>query len=178
MKFLILLIFVSLSFSRTLTYGVKVFWFEVGKIKITITKDRAVAEGRTYKSFEWLYKYNFKFIQEKGKILLLEKENGKERIYEGRKVYEKKPWIPVVVEYLRNGRIRENGMFKIKREGDRLIVLPTKSKKLKKIIIYGKGIPKKIEIRGKITITLILKDVKENKGTFRKRRLETFGRTG
>ncbi len=74
MWILILLVLFSLSFSKTFTYGVKVLWFEVGEIKITIEKDKAVAVGRTYKSFEWLYKYDFEFVSDGKKLYLYEKE--------------------------------------------------------------------------------------------------------
>ena len=178
MKFLILLFLISFSFSKTLTYGVKVLWFEVGEIKIVLTEDKALAEGKTYKSFEWLYRYNFKFVWDKEKIYLYEREKNKERVYEGKKVYEKKPWIPVVVEYLRSGKVKETELFSVKQERDKIVVIPKKKKKLKKIVIYGKGIPQKIKIYGKLTITLILKDVREDKETFQKGRLRAYGGAG
>ena len=176
MRLLIFLLLVSLSFSKTLTYGVKVLWFEVGEIKIVLTKDRALAEGRTYKSFEWLYRYNFKFVWEKDRIYLYEREKDRERVYEGKKVYEKKPWIPIVVEYLRNGKVKKTDIFSVKQEGDKIVVIPKKKKKLKKIVIYGKGTPEKIKIYGKLTITLILKDVKEDKGAVQTGRLRAYRR--
>ncbi len=178
MKFLILLFLISLSFSKTLTYGVKVLWFEVGEIKIVLTEDKAFAEGKTYESFEWLYRYNFKFVWDKEKIYLYEKEKNRERVYEGSKIYEKKPWIPVVVEYLRNGKVKETELFSVKQEGNKIVVIPKKKKKLKKIVIYGKGIPKEIKIYGKLTITLILKDVREDKETFQTGRLRAYGGAG
>ena len=150
----------------------------MGEIKITLTQNRAVAEGRTYKSFEWLYRYNFRFLQEGKKIFLYEREKDKERVYEGQEVYEKKPWIPVVVEYLRNGKVQESELFSVRREGEKVIVIPKKSKKVKRIILYGGKIPKKIKIYGKLTITLILKDVKEDKGAVQERRTGTLGRAG
>ncbi|WP_461829762.1 hypothetical protein [Aquifex sp.] len=178
MRILILLLLVSLSFSKTITYGVKVLWFEVGEIKVILTQDKAVAEGKTYKSFEWLYRYNFKFVWKRNKIYLYEREKDKERVYEGNQVYEKKPWIPIVVEYLRSGKVKESKLFSVKREGNKIIVIPKKSKKVKKIVLYGGKIPKKIKIYGKLTITLILKDVREDKGSLQERRLRTFGRAG
>ena len=176
MRLLIFLFLISLSFAKTLTYGVKVLWFEVGEIKIVLTEEKALAEGKTYKSFEWLYRYNFKFVWDKNNIYLYEREKNKERVYKGKKVYEKKPWIPIVVEYLRSGKVKESELFSVKSEGDRIIVIPKKSKKLKKIVIYGQKVPKKIKIYGKLTITLILKDVKEDKGAVQTGKLRAFGR--
>lgn len=176
MRILLLLLLVSFAFSKTITYGVKVLWFEVGEIKITLTQDKAVAEGRTYKSFEWLYRYNFRFVWDRENIFLYEREKDRERIYKGKRVYEKKPWIPIVVEYLRNGRVKESELFSVKREGNKVLVIPKKSKKVKKIVIYGERTPKKIKIYGKLTITLILKDVKEDKRAFQERGSGAFGR--
>ncbi len=163
-----LLLFISFAFSKTIVYGVKVLWFEVGEIRIRLTEDKAYAEGRTYKSFGWLYRYNFRFVWDRDRVFLYEREKDRERVYEGRKVYEKKPWIPVVVEYLRRGKVKESELFSVKREGKEIVVVPKKSRRLRKIVIYGNGVPKRIKIYGKLTITLVLKDVREDKGNFRK----------
>ncbi len=159
--FLFLLAF-SFTFSLTATYEVYLLFFRVGEIKINVEKKKAEAEGKTYESWRWLYDYNFKFIQKGKDIFLYEKEGKKKRVLKGRKVYEKKPWIPLIVEYLREGRVSENELFKVKVEKDRLIVIPLKSKKVKRIILYGKGVPEEILIEGSLTLKLKLKNAKEN----------------
>jgi len=159
-KVLILLIFISFVFSKTFHYDVYVFFFRVGEIKIQIDKDKSYAEGRTLKSMRWLYSYDFKFYENRGEMKLYEREKGKVRIFGKEKIYEKKPWIPLLVEYLKTGKVSGNDLFKVKKEANNLIVIPLKSKRVKKIVIKGKEIPKEVVIYGKIKVKLKLRNDK------------------
>ncbi len=159
---LILLLFSALVLAKSYTYEVYLFFFRVGEIKVELKEDGATAEGRTYEGWRWLYSYDFKFLQKGDRILLYEREKGKERRYEGKEVYEKKPWIPVVVEYLRSGKIPDNDLFTLKEEKNRVLVIPKKSKRLKKIELYGGRPPREIVIYGKVKLTLRLRDEREN----------------
>ena len=164
-----------MSFSKTLTYGVKVLGFEVGEIKVVVSENKAVAEGQTYENFRWLYEYDFKFVWEGNDAYLYERERGKNRVYRGEEVYTRKPWIPIIVEYLREGRIKDTELFSVRRENDKVVVIPKDKKRLEKILIYGQRVPEKIEIYGQLPITLILKDVREDKGAFQKGEFKSFG---
>jgi len=163
MRILILLLLLkALLFAETYTYEVYLFFFKVGEIKVELGKNEAKAEGHTYKSWRWLYSYDFKFVQKGSKLFLEEIEKKKRKRYEGREVYEKKPWIPVVVEYLKSGRIPDNSLFTLKREKNKVVVLPKRSKRLKKIELFGGKPPRKIVIYGKVMLTLKLKDERKD----------------
>ena len=162
MRVLLIFLLISLSFSKTITYDVYVLFFKVGEIKIKLNKNYAYAEGRTVNGWELIYSYNFKFIQEGKKLELYEKEKGKERIYKGKKVIEKKPWIPLIVEYLQRGKVEKTQDYRIVEKENRIEIYPKKSKRLKKVYIYGSRIPERIEIYGKVKIILKLRNVKED----------------
>jgi len=162
MKALLLLLLPALLFPKELVYEVYLFFFPVGEVKIELSEGRALAEGKTKEGWRWLYSYDFKFVQEGDEVLLVEVEKGKKKTYEGKKVYEKKPWIPVVVEYLRTGTVKETDFFKVKRENGTLRVIPLKSKKVKEIVLEGGNPPKEIKIEGKADITLKLKYERED----------------
>ncbi|GAB6065389.1 hypothetical protein JCM9492_04810 [Aquifex pyrophilus] len=162
MRLLLLLLLISFTFPLTATYEVYLFFFKVGEIKVHVEKDKALAEGKTYETWRWLYDYNFKFIQRGKEITLYEREGRKEKVLKGEKVYEKKPWIPLIVEYLRDGKVRKSELFKVKEEKGRLVVIPLKSKRVKRVILYGKGVPKEILIEGKVSLNLKLKDARED----------------
>ncbi|AAC07489.1 hypothetical protein [Aquifex aeolicus] len=164
-KLLILLTFVSFVFSKTFYYDVYVFFFRVGEIKIQIDKEKSYAEGKTLESMKWLYSYDFRFYEEKGDMKLYEREKEKVRVFGKDKIYEKKPWIPLLVDYLKTGKVKENNLFKVKKEGNKFIVIPLKSKRVKKIILKDGKVPKEIVIHGKVKIKLKLRKAEDDKGT-------------
>jgi len=164
-KLLLIFLLITFSFSKTFYYDVYVLFFRVGEIKIQIEKNKSYAEGKTLKSMSWLYSYNFKFYEEKGDMKLYENEKGRVKVFGKEKIYEKKPWIPLLVEYLKSGKIVENNIFKVKREENNLVVIPLKSKRVKKILIKDGKIPREIIIYGRVKIKLKLKKAEDDKGT-------------
>ena len=163
---LIILLLFSLSFSKTIIYDVYLYFFKVGNVRIELKNNETYAEGKTLESMSWLYTYNFKFVQKGNEVFLYEREKNKERIFNKEDVYRKKPWLPLIVEFIKEGSIRETNLFKVKDKVEFLEVFPTNSKKIKKIIIKrdfkNKNIPKEIIIYGKVKLSLKLKDVRED----------------
>ncbi|NPB06722.1 MAG: hypothetical protein GXO03_03840 [Aquificae bacterium] len=154
---LLLLLLPLLLWARQLTYDVYVYFFPVGKVEIKLTDEGAYARGYTKEGWRWLYSYDFEFFQNGEKLFLIEVEKGKKKLYEGRRVYEKKPWIPLLIEFLKTGKVRETELFKVKKDKTTLRVVPLKSKKVKEIIIKGGNPPKEIVIKGALEIKLVLK---------------------
>jgi len=159
MKAVALLLLFAFVFGRTLTYDVYLYFFKVGKVEIDIRDGKVVARGSTDPSMRWLYSYDFTFTQEGERMLLVEREKGKEKVFRDEEIYEKKPWLPLIVEYMKEGKVRESELFRVKNEGEALVVYPLKSKKVKKVVIKnGKGAPREIVIYGKAKLTLRLRD--------------------
>ncbi|RUM31395.1 MAG: hypothetical protein DSY42_02805 [Aquifex sp.] len=163
--FLILLLF-SLSFSKTIIYDVYLYFFKVGNVKIELKDNETYAEGKTSEGMSWLYTYDFKFVQKGNEMFLYEREKNKERIFRREDVYRKKLWLPLIVEFIKEGRIKETNLFKVKDKGKFLEVFPTNSKRIQKIVIKrdlkSKNIPQEIIIYGKVKLSLKLKDVRED----------------
>ncbi|RUM59461.1 MAG: hypothetical protein DSY66_03005 [Persephonella sp.] len=160
--FILLGIFLlSLSvFAKEIHYKSKVYGISVGDVVIRDNGDKIIVEGSTYRGLSWLYNYSFKFKAIGDKYYLYENENGKEKVYTNEKIYEKKAWLPILVDFIRYGKIRKNIYypFKLKIEGNKYIIIPLKSKKVKKIefTVNNKDrYPVEIYIDGKIDITII-----------------------
>ncbi|HIQ48264.1 MAG TPA: hypothetical protein EYH58_01315, partial [Aquifex aeolicus] len=132
---LIILLLFSLSFSKTIIYDVYLYFFKVGNVRIELKNNETYAEGKTLEAMRWLYTYDFKFVQKGNEMFLYEREKNKERIFNKEDVYRKKPWLPLIVEFIREGKIKETNLFKVKDKVEFLEVFPTNSKKIKKIII-------------------------------------------
>ncbi|WP_457623385.1 hypothetical protein [Persephonella sp.] len=157
-KILIVLLIPFCVFSEEVLYKTYLGSIPVGEIKITIEKNRVVAEGSTYHYISWLYNYNFRFIKEDNNYLLYEKENKKEKIYKKDKIFEKKPWLPLIVEYILYGKNSSSDIYpiKIEKKGNTYIIFPLKSKRVKKITmsIDKSRFPLMIDIDGKYHIIL------------------------
>ncbi|NPA17012.1 hypothetical protein [Persephonella sp.] len=163
----LILLFLTISFNSFAKdikgiYKVYVYFLPVGEVVFDIRGDRATVKGETYKSLRWIYNYTFRFEASPEGYFLYEKENKKEKVYKNQQIEKKKPWLPLIVKYIMEGKKpdTENDPhfpYKIEEKGDRVIIYPLKSKKVKKIIIKlskNSRLPEKIDIEGKIDITL------------------------
>ncbi len=156
-----LLLYIS-AFAEKGVYKVYVYFFPVGEVTFDIQNNKAFVKGETYPSFRWIYNYTFRFEASEKGYFLYEKENKKEKVYKNEQILKKKPWLPLIVKYILEGQKPDpekdkNFPYKIIEKGDRVIIYPLKSKKVKKIILKlskNNRLPEKIEIEGKIDITL------------------------
>ena len=167
MKKFFIILFSSLllylfAFAEKGVYKAYVYFLPVGEITFDIQDKKAFVKGETYSSFRWIYNYTFRFEASEKGYFLYEKENKKEKVYKNEQILKKKPWLPLIVKYILEGKKPDpekdkNFPYKIVEKGDRVIIYPLKSKKVKKIILKlskNSRLPEKIEIEGKIDITL------------------------
>ncbi len=162
LSILFVLLFSVISKGETGVYKAYVYFIPVGEITFDIKKDSAVVKGETYKSLRWLYNYTFRFEASKEGYFLYEKENKKEKVYRDEQIKKKKPWLPLIVKYIMEGKDvspekDRNFPYKIEKQKNKVIIYPLKSKRVKRIVMLlknGSRLPEKIEIEGKIDITL------------------------
>ena len=157
---LFLILIFNISMAKDILYKSKVYGISVGDVVIKDNGKTIKVEGSTYKGLSWLYNYSFKFKAEGDNYYLYENENGKQKVYTNEKIYQKKAWLPILVDFIRYGEVRKNIYypFKLKIVGNKYIIIPLKSKKVKKIeFTVGKKdrYPLRIFIDGKIDITII-----------------------
>ncbi len=137
----------------------------VGEIKIIVSNDEVTAEGSTYPYISWLYSYNFRFYMNRENITLYERENKKEKVFKKDKIYEKKPWLPLIIEYILYGKNSNSDLYpiKVEKKKDKYFIYPLKSKKVKKIVMYidKSRFPSKIDIDGKYHIILERSEITE-----------------
>ncbi len=151
-------------------YRVYAMGLAVADMYITNKDGKIEAKGQTYKSLSWLYNYDFLYMEEEDYKALYEKENKKERVYENQEIYEKKPWLPIIAKFFK-GKVSPDEILSMKiyindspvlisKEEDnntvRYIFEPQKSK-TKKIVVYIKkneNLPYRVDIEGKVNITL------------------------
>ncbi|NPA58348.1 MAG: DUF3108 domain-containing protein [Aquificae bacterium] len=161
----LLLFFLIWSFSFSAekgVYKVYVYFLPVGEIVFEIEGNKAVVQGETYKSLRWLYNYTFRFEASEDGYFLYEKENKKEKVYRNEEIEKKKPWLPLIVKYILEGKKpdSENDQrfpYRIEEKGDTVVIYPLKSKKVKKIIVKlskNSRLPEEIKIEGKVNLTL------------------------
>jgi len=144
------------------TYKAYVYFIPVGEIQFDIRGNSAVVKGETYKSLRWIYNYTFRFEAGENGYFLYEKENKKEKIYKNKQIEKKKPWLPLIVKFIIEGKKPDsekdkNFPYRIEEKGDTVIIYPLKSKKVKKIIVRLSDkdrLPEYIEIIGKVDIKL------------------------
>lgn len=159
--FLILACFFP-SYAEKGVYKAYVYFIPVGEITFQIEKDNVTVKGETYKSLRWIYNYTFRFEANRDGYFLYEKENKKEKIYRNKQIEEKKPWLPLIIKYILEGKKPDSDKdpdfpYRIEERGDTVYIYPLKSKKVKKItlkISKNSRLPEKIDIEGKIDITL------------------------
>ena len=159
--FLILAYFL-ISYAEKGVYRAYVYFIPVGEITFNLEKDKVLVKGETYKSLRWIYNYTFRFEANKDGYFLYEKENKKEKIYKNKQIEKKKPWLPLIVKYIKEGKKPDPDKdldfpYRIEEKGDTVFIYPLKSKKVKKIrlkLSKNSRLPEKIEIEGKIDITL------------------------
>lgn len=158
------------QFKNYVVYKVYAMGLAVADMYITNKDGKIEAKGQTYKSLSWLYNYDFLYMEEGEYKALYEKENKKERIYENQEIYEKKPWLPIIANFFK-GKISPDEVLSMKiyinnapvliskeETGNEIkyIFEPQKSK-TKKIMVFIKkneNTPYRIEIEGKVNITL------------------------
>ncbi len=151
-----------ISYAEDGVYKAYVFFIPVGEITFHLEKDKVLVKGETYKSLRWIYNYTFRFEANSDGYFLYEKENKKEKIYKNKKIEEKKPWLPLIVKYIKEGKKPDSDKdpdfpYRIEEKKDTVFIYPLKSKKVKKITLKlskNSRLPEKIEIDGKIDITL------------------------
>lgn len=159
--FLFLICFFT-TYAEKGVYKAYVYFIPVGEITFSLEKDRILVKGETYKSLRWIYNYTFRFEANNSGYYLYEKENKKEKIYKNKQIEEKKPWLPLIVKYIKEGKKPDSDKdpdfpYRIEEKGDTVFIYPLKSKKVKKIILKlskNSRLPEKIEIDGKIDIKL------------------------
>lgn len=151
-------------------YRVYAFGVAVGEIYFSMKEGKIEARGQTYKSLRFLYSYDFVYLDQGDYKALYEKEKEKERMYQDKEVYEKRPWLPIIAMFFRDGMSEEkvlnakilinNAPVLIEKSEDELYkvfhFVPTQSK-TKRISVYlkrGESLPYRIDIEGKTDITL------------------------
>ncbi|WP_457639833.1 hypothetical protein [Persephonella sp.] len=150
------------SFAEKGVYKVYVYFLPVGEITFNIQENRAEVKGETYKSLRWIYNYTFRFEASEKGYFLYEKENKKEKLYTNNEIEKKKPWLPLIVKYILEGKKPDsekdpNFPYRLEEKNGKVIIYPLKSKKVKKIIIKlseKDRLPSEIQIEGKLDITL------------------------
>ena len=160
LSILSLIILFKFTLAKEILYKSKVYGISIGDVVIRDNGNKIIVEGSTYKGLSWLYNYSFKFKAEGDNYYLYENENGKEKVYTNEKIYQKKAWLPILVDFIRYGKIRKNTYypFKLKIKENKYIIIPLKSKKVKRIEFkVGKSdrYPLEIFIDGKIDITIV-----------------------
>ncbi len=158
--FVFSLILFSISFAEAI-YKVYYSFIPVGKIIFKWEKDNIEVKGSVYPYLKFLYDYNFVFESRGNDFSLIEREGGKLKVYKKEDIYRKKPWLPLVVKFLKTRKADENGKFypyKLEVEDKKYIIYPLKSKKVKRIEIIFDGnikFPKEIRIYGNHYIKLV-----------------------
>jgi hypothetical protein len=163
LAFFVLGMLFNLAISKEVIYDTSVYGINVGNIVIKENGNHIFVEGKTRSAISWLYNYAFKFEAKGDKYYLYENENGKQKVYTNEKIFEKKAWLPLLVDFIRYGEIRKNihYPFKLIVKGNKYIIIPLKSKKVKKIeFVVGKKdrFPLEIFIDGKVDITIKRKE--------------------
>ena len=155
---------------NAVVYKVYAMGLSVADMYITNKDGKIEARGRTYKSLRWLYDYDFLYIEQDDYKALYEKENNKEKIYENQEIYEKKPWLPIIAQFFKgkvspeeilsmNISINDAPVYISKEERDdyTVYIFKPQNSKTKKIEVYlksGQNLPYRVEIEGKVNITL------------------------
>ncbi|MCX7739074.1 MAG: hypothetical protein N2Z80_06675 [Hydrogenothermaceae bacterium] len=152
-------------------YRVYAFGVALGEVYFSMKEGKIEARGQTYKSLRFLYSYDFVYLDQGDYKALYEKEKEKERIYQNKEVYEKRPWLPIIAMFFRDGSMFEekvlnakilinNAPVLIEKSEDELYKIfhfITTQSKTKRISVYlkrGEILPYRIDIEGKTEITL------------------------
>ncbi len=158
--FLVFLLYLSIALGDEAVYKAYYGFIPIGTVEFKWNDKKIKVEGKVYPYLRFIYDYNFLFEVKDNDFFLYEKENKKIRKYTKEKILEKKPWLPLIVKFLKTKKADEKGKiypYKLKKEGNTYIIYPLKSKKVKKIVlIFDKDdkFPKKIKIYGKYFIKL------------------------
>lgn len=156
----------------TAIYKVYALGIGVGEVYFIKKDNKIEARGQTYSSLKFLYNYDFVYLEQNDYKALYEKEKEKEKIYENQKIYEKKPWLPIISQFFK-GNIKEEDIlnmeikindapvkiYKKSKESNNIYIFEPQKSKTKRILVHIKeteDIPSMIEIEGKINITLVL----------------------
>ncbi len=156
----ILIVYISVAFGDEALYKVYYGFIPIGTVEFKWKKDEIKVEGKVYPYLRFIYDYNFVFEAKDNDFFLYEKENNKIRKYTKEKILKKKPWLPLIVKFLRTRKADERGKtypYRLEKKGNTYIIYPLKSKKVKKIVlVFGKDerFPKEIKIYGKYFIKL------------------------
>ena len=154
------LVFIFTAFADEALYKAYYGFIPIGTIEFKWNKNVIKVEGKVYPYLRFIYDYNFIFEAKDNDFFLYEKENKKVREYTKEKIFKKKPWLPLIVKFLKTRKADENGEkypYKLEKKGNTYIIYPLKSKKVKKIVlVFGKDkkFPEKIKIYGKYFIKL------------------------
>ena len=171
--FILLLFFPILLWGKEVKYEVFYGFFPAGKIKIIFEPQEVVVKGKSSGLLGLFYKYRLYMVynlREPQKSFMEERENGKERRYNYKKILRKKPWLPLVIKLLLTHRgfvpnhpIKVEGLEIIpkKVEGDDYIFEVKGSKKVKVITLYGwkEGeFPHRIVVEGTSGTLVLVRD--------------------
>lgn len=151
-------------------YRVYAFGIAAGDVYFSSKDGKIEAKGQTYKSLRFIYSYDFFYIEQDDYIALYEKEKDREKIYQNKEVYEKKPWLPIISMFFKDGlsdekilslklEINNAPVFIKKTEDDyqKIFYFIPQESKTKKITVYikkGENLPYRIDIEGKTDISL------------------------
>lgn len=151
-------------------YRVYTAGIAVGEVYFSFKEGKLEARGSTYRRWRFIYDYDFFYVDDGQSRALYEKEKGKEKIYLDDEVFQRRPWLAVASIFIKNSddtdKLISSGLTlngkpviikKIDEEWQKVFyILPVESK-IKKITVYIKkdeSLPYRIDIEGKMDITL------------------------
>jgi|GEM_PF-1101606 len=155
----------------TAVYKVYALGIGVGEVYFIKKDNKIEARGQTYPSLRFLYNYDFVYLEQNDYKALYEREKEKEKIYENQEIYEKKPWLPIISQFFKEGRLKEDDILNMKIKindapvkiskrdtaSEYVYIFEPQNSKTKRITIYinkNEDAPYLIEIEGKVNITL------------------------
>ncbi|NPA53305.1 MAG: hypothetical protein GXO21_01405 [Aquificae bacterium] len=162
--FISLLIVFSFAIGKEAIYKVYYGFLPIGEIKFKWEEKQLYIKGNVYSYLKFVYDYNFEFLAKDNDFYLYEKENDKTKTFKKEEIFKKKPWLPLLVQFLQTKKADEKGKYpyKLEKEGNKYIIYPLSSKKVSKIVIVfdeDKQFPKKIKIYGKYFLKLERKNI-------------------
>ena len=160
------LMFSAFAVAKEAVYKTYYGFLPIGEVTFKWDKNYIEIKGSVYPYLKFVYDYNFEFKAVDNDFYLYEKENKKVREFKKEEIYKKKPWLPLLVKFLKTKKADETSPlypYKLKIEGKKYTIYPLKSKKVSKIVVIFDGdeiFPKEIRIYGKHYIKLKRKQVK------------------
>ncbi len=157
--------FTGIAIAKEAVYKAYYGFLPIGEVTFKWEGNRIDIKGSVYSYLKFVYDYNFEFKAVDNDFYLYEKENKKIREFKKEEIYRKKPWLPLLVKFLKTKKADEKGKlypYKLEKDGNKYIIYPLKSKKVSKIVVVfdkDKDFPKEIRIYGKHYIKLKRKKI-------------------